>query len=528
MKSDIEKRIRRTKPKDIETEKELIKGLIVSDRLCKEIIPIYSSEYLQTKIAKTICTWCVDFFKNYQTAPRVAIQDIFNQKKDYLDPDLSDVVENFLNNLSDEYEQQEVYDHEYWIDKATKYLSIRKYKTFTDELNEAIENEDLEMAEELRTNFYAIKRSADKYEDLFTNENIDRLIDSYGIDEIERRKKIIFTPPGALKALMGDIEKESFIGYMGREKVGKTHFFTELAVQCMKQGKNVAVFEAGDMTMDQFDLRVISHITGKPTRKRHAGKFLVPVLDCYYNQNGECSEGDSDIIRVDDDGNIIGMYTYKDKPDHIPCIECHKDRSLRENFKGSIWWKEVKKDIWTWPEAKRRIAEFTDYYQGTFKRVAWGMGQATVNDIDRKLTEWYEKDNFIAHLVVIDYADILKTNSRYNEKRHQEDEKWQGMRDLSQKWKNCIATGTQSDAKGYKKRNLDMTNFNEDKRKFGHVTHMFSFNKTRTEELYGCMRVGTVLLREDDMTVTNEVTVLQSLRMGKPYLGSFVGSIPGV
>lgn len=528
MKSDIKKRLHRSKPKDIDIERNLITGLIVSDKLCKEVVPVVQQRYLQTKLAKTVTQWIIDFYKKYESAPKTMIQQIFYDKKDKIDPDLADTIEDLLTNLSEEYENSEVYDQDYWVDKSLRYLQLRSYKELADEIDDAIDNEDLETAEDVRLGFNKVQRLDTKYEDIFSEENIDRLIDSYGVDEEERAARILFRPPGALYSLMGDIEKGSFIGFLGREKVGKTHFATELAMQCMKQGKNVVVFEVGDMTMDQFDLRVMSYITSKPTRKRHSGKFLRPVLDCFHNQNGGCQYGDTDIIRYTDDGKITGMCGFEDAVDHVPCIDCYKDRSMRKDFKGSIWWKYVTKDVWKWYEAKQKARIFTDFFGGKFKRVAWDMGQSNIEDVDRILTAWYEKDNFIPHLVVIDYADIFGTTSTSNEKRHQEDEKWRGMRWLSQKWDNGVITFTQSDAQGYNKKSLGLSNFNEDKRKYGHVTHMFSLNKTMEEELYGCMRVGKLLVREDEISILNEATVLQSLRMGRPYLGSFLGSVPGL
>jgi len=528
MKSDIKKRIHRTKPKDIDIERNLITGLIVSDKLCREVIPVLKQNYLQTKLAKTVCGWCTDFYKKYETSPKSMIQEIFQDKKDYLDPDLADTIEKLLNNLSEEYESSEIYDHDYWVDKSLTYLQLRSYKEYASEIEEAIDNEDLTTAEDLRLNFDKVERMDTKYEDIFSEENIDRLMDSYGIDEEERQKRILFKPPGALRSLMGDIERGSFIGLLGKEKVGKTQVLTELAMQCMKQGKNVAVFEVGDMTMDQFDIRVMSYITKKPARRKHAGRFLRPVLDCFHNQNGGCECGDTNIIKYNDNGEIIGMLDFMEAEDHVPCIDCYKDRSLRKDFRGSVWWKYENKNIWKWYEAKQEAKVYTDLFGGSFKRVAWNMGQANTEDIDRTLTMWYERYGFIAHLVLIDYADILGTTSKSAEKRHQEDEKWRGMRGLSQKWDNCVITATQSDAQGYNKRSLGLTNFNEDKRKYGHVTHFFSLNKTKDEEKMGLLRIGSLLIREDDAVITDEVTVLQSMRMGRPYLGSFAGSAPGI
>ena len=84
-------------------------------------------------------------------------------------------------------------------------------------------------------------------------------------------------------------------------------------------------------------------------------------------------------------------------------------------------------------------------------------------------------------------------------------------------------TATQSDAASYEQYRLKMKNFSEDKRKYAHVSSMYGLNqdpKDREKEI-GVMRINEIVIREGAFKNTNEVVVLQNLKRGRPYLGSF-------
>ena len=149
-------------------------------------------------------------------------------------------------------------------------------------------------------------------------------------------------------------------------------------------------------------------------------------------------------------------------------------------------------------------------------------GTLSVKQIRAMLSVWEKQDEFVPDLIVIDYADLLIGETK--EFRHLQNEIWKDLRRLSQeKGQPLVVTATQADAASYERNKLTLSNFSEDKRKYSHVTAMYSLNqdtKGREKEI-GILRIGELLIREGDFSVGNEVYVLQNLRRGRPVISSF-------
>ena len=57
-------------------EKDLIVGLITSDKFCREIAPVIKPRQLQIDYVRIIANWIVDFYKNFKKAPKKDILKI--------------------------------------------------------------------------------------------------------------------------------------------------------------------------------------------------------------------------------------------------------------------------------------------------------------------------------------------------------------------------------------------------------------------------------------------------------------------
>src|SRR5690606_10442718 len=149
-------------------------------------------------------------------------------------------------------------------------------------------------------------------------------------------------------------------------------------------------------------------------------------------------------------------------------------------------------------------------------------GSLTVNGMLSILDLWERQDGFVSDMIVVDFADIMASDLK-GEPRHQENDKWMRLRGLSQKKHALVVTATWTDSASYKVNTLSLSNFSEDKRKFGHVTAMYGLNqdpKNREKQL-GIMRINEIVLREDAFSQYNQVSVLQNLSRGQPTLASF-------
>ena len=116
-----------------------------------------------------------------------------------------------------------------------------------------------------------------------------------------------------------------------------------------------------------------------------------------------------------------------------------------------------------------------------------------------------------------------KTAEVKTEFRHQQDNIWKGLRNLSDERHCLLVTATQADARGYDQDLLRLSNFSEDKRKNSHVTAMYGLNQDTKdrEKRLGIPRINEIVIREGDFSNNNIVYVLQNLKRGRPFLGSF-------
>jgi hypothetical protein len=201
---------------------------------------------------------------------------------------------------------------------------------------------------------------------------------------------------------------------------------------------------------------------------------------------------------------------------------CHNCIEWGKNRWGSPWLQQIEiKSPLTATEAKKLAKKFFIDTKRSIKLDTYANGTLTLSMINQKLDQWKE-EGFEPDMILIDYGDLIEPEVKM-EFRHQENAKWKGMRRLSQERNALVIVPTQADANSYSLDRLTMKNFNEDKRKFAHVTAMYGLNQDPDgkEKKKGVLRINKIVVREEDFHVTDEVCILQNLNIGKPFLGSY-------
>ena len=66
-------------------ERDLITFLIVSDKICNELLKYVKANYIKSKYGRTILLWIKEYWLKYQEAPKRNIERIFITKKDFMD-----------------------------------------------------------------------------------------------------------------------------------------------------------------------------------------------------------------------------------------------------------------------------------------------------------------------------------------------------------------------------------------------------------------------------------------------------------
>jgi len=297
-----------------------------------------------------------------------------------------------------------------------------------------------------------------------------------------------------------------------------------------KQGKKVTFIQCGDMSQAQMERRQGIYLTKKSDMKMYCGTIYIPVMDCIYNQNGDCNESyrenpDAEFPFDGLDKNKIKelkindlIEAFEENPDHVPCYNCKRLKNGK--FKGSIWYKKRNPvNPLTWKECHKVTQKYKNILSN-IRMITYSSGALNTSKIESEL-DILSKSGFDSDVVILDYLDLLG-NDKWTSNlspRDQKNERNQSIRRLSQDRKCLLLSASQSDAQGFSKLFLDRSNFSEDRRILDHCTAMFGLNMTIYEKKKGIVRINDIVGRETEGG--NYVNVLHRLQMGQPVLGSF-------
>jgi len=309
---------------------------------------------------------------------------------------------------------------------------------------------------------------------------------------------------------------------MGREKIGKTWLLIEIAMRANRSGCNVAFFQAGDMTENQYILRQSIYLTKRPHKKKYCTNVWIPVLDCEYNQFDECDKEEREcltgVFEKEEEINYESLQmAFRNSPEYRVCRNC-------KDMKGTPWLvPNPPTNPLTWKEAYRAARRWKRKYRKQFRLSTYANETLSVSEIKAMLDVWERNEEFIPDVIIIDYADLLTSDPdiRGLDFRNRQNIIWQRLRALSQQRHCLVITATQAAASAYGKKLLSMSDFSEDKRKYAHVTAMYGLNQTDEEKRIGIMRINQIVVREDDFLTSKPVHVLQRLQIGKPVLESY-------
>lgn len=496
--------------------RRILQAAIWNDGYLKLVSEIYRDGSMSDTSADALMRWCIQHYKEYMRAPGKAVEDLFDfdmvsgpQKKE-----LTSLVQSIIEEHDEPHADLNI---KYLMKRSAELFRRNRLKKTRDLIDAGLEDGNIDVAE----NAVDAHRST---EIEVTTPPIDLYVEEEALKEaFEAAQDPLFEFPGPLGDLINDeFMRGNFLAFMGPEKRGKTWWLQEIGFQAYKQRRNVAFFGAGDMSARQMRMRGAIRLCGKSHKERYCGELLIPVLDCKRNRTGDCprSKNRSSIYVEDEDGEETEL-TWEEAPeDYSPCARCRRNK----NFEGAVWYKKrnpVK------PLTRRQAIRASRRFQFAVRGVrhlteCYPNDSLSAVDIETRLDSWEYRYGFVPDVVIVDYADILAPIDRSMQYRHQQNQTWQRLRSIGQKRDCLVVTATQADAGSYGKGRLGLSNFSDDKRKYGHVTGMLALNQTEQEKIAGLMRLGWLVRREDDFAVSREVHVLQCPQIGRPVLGSYV------
>jgi hypothetical protein len=509
-------------------ERNITIGLIVSTEYFVKVRPILDTSLFSASLAKKVVAWCLEFYDNYGKAPGNNMEQIYTQKlkEENIDNETALDIEDVLESMAKDFDREQ-FNVDYLAKQTESYLNEQQIKQLNEKSRVLLERGEVEEAKQLQAAFkpLSLKNTADDI-DLSDADNVNELIEKM----FEAQEKPLFTYPGAYGQMINEhLIRGGFLAFFAPEKRGKTFNFLDIGMRASKEGCNVVLFQAGDMTGLQQLKRIAINRTRKSDKEKYTGKQWIACKDCIFNQMDTChkieresSFGLFEKNEVQDPRKEVTkellIEKAKEFPDYKPCHNCHEYKEKR----WGVPWLELKDlgDPMTKEDAKKAINKFFAVKNRRLKIASYPNRTLTVKEIKRRLDEW-EKEGFFVDVVVVDYADIM--TGATHEYRHLQNEIWMDLRGLSQERDCLVITATQTDANSYKQDTITLDNFSEDKRKYAHVTGAFGLNQDHKgrEKSIGILRVNELVLRESEMEVGRQVTLIQSLKQGQPFLTSY-------
>ena len=502
-------------------ERRIITGMVVSTSFIREIYHLYKPELFKVQAAQQIATWCIRHFRKHKVAPTTDIQLIYSSylRRKLLEQDQAEDIEEILQSLSDDFEEED-FNVDVLLDETIAYFDERNILLLTEEARDTALRGDGKEAHVILSRLKPAERQSTGDCDFFA-------------DDIERTRRVfenvpepIIEYPGKLGQLLNrHMVRGGFVGFLGQEKVGKTWTLMDIAFQAQLGRRRVAFFAAGDMNREEMELRKYIYMSKRSNEFEYCQEMIIPVVDCWWNQNGECKEApgcapfhDEEKPKKWEASKYFEALDVFD--DHVPCKECIGT----PRFRGAPWFKTKEAvEPLDWKAAYNRERK---YVKKIIRGSRWQFmdkpaDTLTPRMIDNQLEIWHNQ-GFDADVILVDYPDIMDVDEedRRFDFRHRENSKWKKLRAMAHRWHALVIAPTQADAFAYNKLWLDLTNYSEDKRKFSHTTAFFGLNQTDEEAELGLFRINQMLVRSGKRG-KKFATVLQRLEMGRPHLGSF-------
>jgi hypothetical protein len=466
-------------------ERTILTAAIVHDDALRRIAQTIGNERqpFKGRWANKVWGWCFDYHTKFSSAPGVHVEALFKKfAVKERDENTIEIVSEFLTSLSRDYSRTAKEINEDWIvDTAVRYFTKVQLQRKADELQAALEGDDVEEAKRIEQRYSSAPlHAATDWTDLLSPENVNETIRHYEED----RNLISF--PGALgKFLNPAFERDAFIAFSAPEKRGKSYWLMEVVYQALRQRRKVLYYVLGDMSLRQLSERFYRRISRRPRRAR---EVIWPI-------GIEPTERDED-----------------DEGDNMPRCHVQTEKRFLEGMSAAA----VRR-------ASRKMAKMMGAKGINLRTKVFGASVLKASDIELDIQQMSrEPVPWVPDTVVLDYADLLLEEDKAArlDYRHQINESWKIMRRISVDYHNCFVTATQAAARSYDQRVIRKKDFSEDKRKNAHVTGMLGINQTADEKKQGVYRLNWPFLRDGEWSEDQYVWVAGCLACACPCIKS--------
>jgi len=461
----------RIEKKDSSDERRILTAMIVNRVVLARIASKWNGRLFRSRWANLVAGWCIRHLKRYDSAPGELIESAYEEwSATTADKTTVNLVGDFLESISAEYEDlnREI-NSEYIIDVASDHFNLVAAERLAENIQDDVSARDLSALHQ-RVNAWS------KIE-LGSGDGIDVLHEIEVVREaFESKSEPLITYPGALGQFFGDsLERDGFIGIEGPDKRGKSFWLMDMAYRALLQRRRIAFFEAGDMSQNQIMRRLMTRIAHHP-QKSCSIQYPIKIA--------------------------------RNQGDHVATVE-YKTR----RYDRPLSWRRA------WRKTKQLVTHRLKTDRVLFRLSCHPNSSISIGGIRSILSDW-ERQEWVPDVIVIDYADILKSDIPQAERRQQIDDTWRQMRAMSQALHCLVVTASQTDAAAYTSHTIGRQNFSDSKTKLAHVTGMVGLNQSYKEKELGIIRLNWVVRREGLYSETKCVHVAGALAIGNPAIRS--------
>jgi len=491
---------------DSTIEQRIVTGLIVSSSFLRKIYDLFDLVYFKNTYTKEIAKWAINYYEVFEDAPFAHIQDIFNKNKSKLKEEDADLIASLLTKISERYEMERNLNVDYVLKETETYFRKRQLEITSENIRILLKSDKVERAEMEIEQFKKVQYATLGF--------VEPLSEEAAHNMLMAEKEDFFSFPGALGRFIKPIGRGWLVGLAGAFKRGKTWLAQEFGIVALLLGFKV-VFISLEMTTDNMVRRIFMRMTAAGKKK---GLYKIPVFDCLHNQDGSCDLPDrtQNIPILNDEG---AKPEYDEHHPYRVCTACRNDPHLRQNYQMDTWFEMEAHEEFDQEQIYKVVDSF-EQFQNSYKVLSYPKFSANIGDINRDLDALAEKEGFIPHFIIVDYAEILKPEEDRSQGIDQIDRTWIALAQMAASRFATVISPTQVTKVGQDVEVLTAKDMARWVGKLAHVDALFAINQNAMEKLAGIVRIGTVAHRHEEFHEYETVTVLQQLELGQPHLDS--------
>jgi hypothetical protein len=455
---------------DSTAERRVLIAAVTETSFLSRLVGKLSREPFRSKYSNLLWTWCQSHYIKYQCAPGKDIETVFEEwAAKNSDKDLYTLVSRFLSSLSSQSDKEQL-NLDYLLTLAEKLVNEVVLEKHQEELKDFLEHGEVDRALEMQQKFKKIDLLYRPPINVITDEDAQR-------KALEDTQKCLIRYPGPAGDFLGtELAEDSFVAFMASAKGGKSWSLLDVAWRGFRQGNNVAYFQIGDLSQSQIMRRFLIRAAYRPIRAK-----LIKLP-----QSIVIPPGSRELANVECEAKIYDT------------------------------------DI-TWEQARRAFIRAGKKAKGQLRLSHHPSFTITVDGIRNVLDTW-DRDGWVANVVVIDYAGNIAPVNKKIPSHEQVSYSWAMLRQLSEIRKCLVVTAQQSNKEGFGAWVLTRKNFSESKLILAHCTSFIGINRTDEEVEHNIIRWNFLVRREEKFRESQCLFLAACLDVANPAV---VTSLPG-